>query len=226
MAHSITFDKTFSGFVLSEDEVRDFIEMFYRWEDSKFLICRDEKERKFRGQHSQDWSGTHIITLVEKNIKRDFDAKKRTGGNFVAPSLKIAAGMVLAHELQHANQTKLHKHETTFYGKAGGMTPTGKPRMKQYWGRACEREAREFVDNKMPEICAYFQTPWEGRGGPTIGNHGDANREAAAVAELLQECSEVTMEDVKEELRASKILNPRNVIFVVEELKRNGVDII
>jgi hypothetical protein len=214
MGHSIKFEN-FQNFILSEDEVRDFIEIFYRWGDDRFTITTNETERSFRGQHSRDLGGRHIITLVAHNIKKDFRDKKRTGGNLVAPTLKVAAGMVLAHELQHANQSKIHKNESSFYGQK-----------KRYWNRACEREAREFVDNNMPEICAYFQAPWQGTRAPAIGNHGDANGEALAVAELLQECSEVTMDDIRDELRASKILNPKNVQIVVDELRKNKVDII
>ena len=230
MGHSISFadqrgNTLYHGAILNEGEIMDIVELFYRWGDAKFRLLTNEKEKKFRGQHHMGWDGVHEITLCEKNIKRDFDRKHRVGGNFAAPTLKCAAAMVLVHELQHANQTKLHKHQSSFYGNMGGETANGRTRMKHYWGRACEREAREYVDNNMAEICAYFQAPWQGGRTTTMVSTKESIGEAQAVAELLQECPQVTLEDVKDELRASKILNPANVRLVIDFLKKNGKDI-
>ncbi len=220
MTHRVIFED-FSDFILSEDEVRDFIDLFYRWDDSTFFVRVDEMERKFRGQHSLGFAGqSHTITLVKKNITRDFNKKSSIGGNMVAPTLRVAAGMVLAHEIQHANQAKLHKDEMGFYGKKLGLTPTGKPRMKQYWGRATERDARQFVDEHMNEICAYFSVDPPMRQKST--EPGVDQDEVLVVADLLCECSEVSMEDIKEELRASKVLTPSNVRIVLERLQEQG----
>lgn len=212
MAHTVTFQPSFQGFLLSEAEVRDFIDMFYRWGDAKFNILCDESEKRFRGEHRLGLSGMHIITLVRKNITRDYEAKIRIGGNLQAPTLKVGAGMVLAHELQHANQTKIHKLSESFF------------KSKSYHHRACERDARAFVDEHMEEICGYFAVPFQSRSRCAgAGNQGEAAEEALAVAALLSECEGVTMDDIREELRASGILNPRNVQAVVGELRRQGL---
>lgn len=222
MAHSLIFNG-FHDFILSEDEIEDIVEMFYRWDDATFVFERDEQEKKFRGQHQSGFAGRHFITLSKKNIIRDFTAGKPIGSNYIAPTLKIAAAMVIAHELQHANQDKFHKGEKGFYGHKNGTTPTGRERKQQYWNRACEREARSFVEEHMTEICAYFAVPYQN--GRIVGGvvaKADANREALAVAELLREGSTITMDDIKEELRISKILTPTNVKIVIDELKKDG----
>jgi hypothetical protein len=210
MDHSIHF-KDFGRFILDEHEVQDFIEMFYRWGPAKFTVQTDEKEKVFRGQCHTDMGGHHLITVVRKNIERDFHYKQRIGGNFVAPTLKVAAGAVLAHELQHANQSKLHKFTEGFF------------QSHRYWNRACERDARQFADEHLAEICAYFgvDAPVR-RKGQTIA---DASQEALSVAGLLSECSQVTMEDIRDELRASKALTPSNVAIVIESLQAQGFDL-
>ena len=210
MAHSIRFEQ-FDDFLLSKDEVRDFIDMFYRWGDAKFIVRTDKNERKVRGRHCVDLGGVHTVSLVKQNIARDFQRGTTIGGNLRAPSLKCAAGMVLAHELQHANQSKLHKQEEGFY------------RDHRYWNRACERDARQFVDEHIAEICAYFDVsaPVRRKGPAPTG--GDS--EALAVAGLLSECSEVSMEDIRDELRASGILTPSSVRLVVEHLRGQEIDI-
>jgi hypothetical protein len=215
MGHTIDFSQYDSvNGILKDKEISDIIELFFRWGDAKFRIITNEKERKFMGSHRMGWDGVHEIMICNKKIKIEFASKKRTGGNLVAPTVQCAAAMVLVHELQHANQTKLHKQNERFYTS------------RKYWDRACEREAREHVDNNMAEICAYFQAPWQGGRTPTMVSPKETIGEAQAVAELLLECSEVTMDDVRDELRASKILNPANVRLVIDFLKKNGVDII
>ena len=219
MAHTITFEN-FDRFILSEAEVRDFIEMFYRWGDTKFLIRTDESERTFRGECQSNWDG-HVITLVRKNIEWDHARGRACGGNLVAPTVKSAAGMVLAHEIEHANQSKFHKNASKFYGKLGGLNKKGQPRMQRYKYRACERDARQFADERLSEICSYFGTPFQTR--QVLSDGGNSPDEVLNVAALLQGVSAPTMEDVRDELRASKILNPKNVQLVVEELKKRGV---
>lgn len=210
MAHAILFED-FSGFILSQGEVRDLIEMLYRWGDAKFVVRTDEGEKKFRGQCKSRMDGRYTITLVRKNIERDFYQKMCVGGNIPAPTLKVAAALVLAHELQHANQHKIHAKNQSFWSA------------HRYMNRACEREARQFADEKMGEICAYFGVSAPVR--QRAAANGGQTEEARAIAELLGECSEVTMDDIREELRASKILNPANVAVVVRALREIGIEI-
>lgn len=230
MGHSIRF-VGFDGFILTQDEVRDLIELFYRWPDGRFTITTDEKERKFMGECFTDMGGNHTITLCAKNIRKVFARKGkygRMGGNQPAPDLRTGAGMVVAHEVQHANQWKLHRpSEDGFYGiKGGKVDARGRLRKKRYKGRPAEVDARRFVDEHADEIRAYFGAPLQrAPERRAIGDHGDASREALAVAQALSELPVVAMDDVRDELRASRILNPGNVQVVIDELRRLGREV-
>jgi len=224
MAHTFTFEN-FDYFLLTKEEVMDIVELFYRWEDAKFRFVDGKCSKStYLGQHNYGWDGVHIITFNKKLIERCFERKVSIGGNFsIAPTVKMAAAQVIVHELMHANQEKLHHGEKGFYGIKNGVTKTGKPKMARYHGRACEREARDYVDVKMNELLAYFNLP--SQKGPKVAmveTKAEVNREAAAVSELLQECSKVTFEDINDELRASKIMSPANFMAVVSELKKRG----
>lgn len=226
MAHSYQYENM-ERFALSRSEIEDIVEMFYRWEDSKFKFIEGKMDKAtYRGQHVCRWDGLHEITFSMKKIEKDFKSGKKIACNMKAPTLKVAAAMVLMHELQHANQEKMHKGEMGFYGMMQGVNARGNPRMKQYWGRACEREARSFVEEHINEVCAYFAAPFQmRRKAAAIGDNGSESREVSAVAALLKECPGVTMDDVRDELRASKILTPSNVQAVLEILRKSKVNI-
>jgi hypothetical protein len=223
----IIFDKSFSSFgLLSEDEVCDFVDMFFNYDDTNvtWTIMNVDKGVDFNGQHMYNPNTReHTITFSKKNIAKNYCKGRRDfGGNLKLPDIdmKAAAALVLAHELQHANQSKLHKGNELFYGNLGGLDSRGKPRMKHYRGRACERDAREFVDGHLNEIFAYFNLPPPRRNKVFVPEDSD---ELVEVADLLCECAEITFEDIRDELRASRILNPRNMQRMLEILRTRGV---
>jgi hypothetical protein len=213
--------------LLTKQAVEDTINLYYRWTDARFrVVCfhdiremrvwhKDPKIKKtVRGMHqAADFGKSHTISLVRENIEKAWEDKIAAGGNIAPPTLKAAPIMVLIHEIQHANQIQLHAAPADggrFWNERG------------YHNRACEREARTFVDEHLDEVCAYLGLPpVRDRRKPK----GDVEQEIDDVVDLLCECSEVTMEDVREELRASKILNPKNVTRVLELLQQNGFDI-
>jgi len=216
MAHKISFHD-FDGFdLLTQAQVRDLIEMFFRGGDTTFFIFADEKEPKNLGHASYDAFGkVHTIMLCKKNIKKHFVLSKQSGGNIKASDVRVAAASVLVHELQHANQNLLHKGKGIFWGQMGGTNANGRPRMQRYRGRACEREAREYADQKMNEVCAYFGLPPCGR---RAEDRTEDHEELDAVIDLLAEIDNPTMNDIKDELRASGLLRPNNVMIVKKEL--------
>lgn len=226
----VIFDPSFQSFpLLTEQEVCDFIDMFFSYDDpqAKWTIrnvTRKEAE-DFNGQHIYNPNTReHIISFCLENICRHYKKGRRDfGGNLKLPDIdtRMAAALVLAHELQHANQTRLHKGNELFYGVLGGYDIRGRPRMKHYKGRACERDAREFVDGHLNEIFAYFNLPPPRRSKIFVADDPD---ELVEVADLLCECEEITMDDVRDELRASRILNPANVRRVLEILQGRGVN--
>lgn len=227
--HNIDFDQSFNCFtLLNKDVVCDFIDMFYAYDDQtdvKWIITAETKS-DFHGQHMfNPNTREHYIRLNEKNIRDSFTkGLRRFGGNLNLPDidLMLAAGLVLAHELQHANQSKFHAKDKNFYGYLGGFTANGKPRMKQYKGRPCERDARAFVDEHLNEVFAYFNRDTPRRSKAAVV---DDTTEVDAVVDLLLECDEVNMDDVRDELRSSKILNFKNVQKVISALREHGMQI-
>lgn len=224
----VQFDPSFNRFtLLGQEIVSDFIDLFFEHADptATWLVRLEDGRVDFNGQHMYNPNTReHTISLSERNIRRHFDSGRRDfGGNLKFPDidLRMAAALVLAHEIQHANQSKIHRGNQLFYGYLGGYNARGKPRMKQYKGRACERDAREFVDSHVNEIFAYFDAPPPRRHRVLVADDSD---ELVEVADLLCECEEVTMDDVRDELRASGILNPKNVQRVLEILRDRKMD--
>lgn len=221
MAHNIKF-VDFQGFdLLNTLQIKELIEMFYRGGDTNFIITTNEKEPKNLGHASYcGFSRTHTVMLCKKNIKKYFALTGQSGGDLKAPDLKVAAASVLLHELQHCNQNLIHKGNGIFWGQLGGYQSDGKPRMKRYRGRACEREARAFADDKLNELCAYFGLPPCAR---RAENRAEDHEELDAVIDLLMEIDNPTMDDIKDELRASGLLRPNNVMIVKKELAEHSL---
>lgn len=222
MAHNIKF-LDFQGFdLLSTLQIKELIEMFYRGGDVNFVITTEEfKGKNTLADASYDgFSKTHTIRLCKRNITKFFNLTGQSGGDLKAPTIKVAAASVLLHELQHCNQNLLHKGNGIFWGKMGGLREDGKPRMKQYRGRACEREARMFADDHLNELCAYFNLPPAGR---RAENRAEDHEELDDVIDLLAEIDNPTMDDIRDELRASGLLRPSNVMIVKKELATMGV---
>ena len=223
MAHNIKFID-FEDSILTEEQVIDFIEMYYRFGDATFEIIISNKSGKTCGNHIyHPWERRHVITLFPRALRYVISRNMSIGGNHKFTDEKIAMAAVLTHELQHANQAAYHKHGSSFYGHLPGVTEGGKGRMRQYHNRACERDARAFVDDRTNEIYAYFSaTPPMRRFVTAMGKDQD---ELSAVADVLGECSDVTMDDVKDELRASKMLTPTNVSLVIQKLQSRGIEV-
>ena len=223
MGHTVIFQKFDEKFPLSQAEIVELIDLFYRWGDATFYVNHDIDKPGTRGQHHSDWAGHHYIALAKKAIHNSFKNKQPIGGNVIAPTLKVACACTLVHELMHANQVKFHKGEMGFYGKMIGTNARGNQRMKHYKGRACEREARAYVDEHINEICAFFAVE-PLRPIATLGGRVGQD-EVLSVADLLCECEEVSLDDIKDELRISHILNPSNFKTVMDVLKKKGFKI-
>lgn len=220
MAHNIKF-LDFQGFdLLSTLQIKELIEMFYRGGDVNFVISSLDHPKNLGDASYDGFSRTHTIRLSKKNIKKYFSLTGQSGGDLRAPDIKVAAASVLLHELQHCNQNLLHKGNGIFWGKLGGVQKDGKPRMKRYRGRACEREARMFADERLNELCAYFNLPPAGR---RPENRAEDHEELDAVVDLLAEIDNPTMDDIRDELRVSGLLRPSNVMIVKRELLEMGV---
>jgi hypothetical protein len=222
MSHTITFLKTNGEKLLDEQTVTDFISMFYRGDDCRWRIefvttqeIREEggvgRDLKFNGRILFQGVIAEVpnfrIQFNTTNLSRIIAEGKTCAGNksHKTSDKRITAATVLAHELQHANQYGSHNQGDKFFNSRG------------YWNRACERDARLFVDEHINEIFTYF-----GAEPPPMNKRSGTNEameeELLNVVDIPSEVSDVTKEDIKDELRASKILNPKNFMRVVELL--------
>ena len=138
------------------------------------------------------------------------------GGTCPAPSARVGIGMVLVHEVQHANQAGAHSSNEVFYTH------------RSYESRPCEKEARALVDSNIRSIVSML-APQMMESCPVgfsvdgIVDHKDGVED---VADLLEELPEVTMVDMLTELRLSGINSQRNVRRLRECLLGRGTNVI
>lgn len=202
-----------SEVLLTKREVLDLLDVLYRGTDTFhiFGVMRSDRQRRpTLGLHvTSDFFGGHEIYLAPQKIHDCFYRGLPTGGNRKAPNVRLAVGMVLAHEIQHANQTILHEnHPASFYGK----------RRSRYRTRPCEREARQFADDSISIIAGVLGV--ELAKEPVVAIPSD---EVNLVAECLAEADEVSIQDIVEELRQSGLNNAVNVSRVKGMLAEWGV---
>ena len=203
MANQIHLDNysARSGQLLS-GEVKDLIDVLFRGDGHSIRIHsymhESRRKRPTLGLHMYNQLfSEHDFYMAPEKIEDCFERGFSPAGNRKAPNLKIAFGMVLAHELQHANQTVVHvSHPDSFYGK----------KRSKYRMRPCEREAREFADESIPIIAGVLGI--ELKKEQLVEIPPD---ELRLVAECLSEADEVNVQDIVEELRQSGLNNIVNV---------------
>lgn len=201
--------------LMSYTEVKDVIDSLFRGE-SNFSIYgsmrHDRKNRPTLGLHVSGvlFSG-HEIYLAPHKIKACFERGSTCGGNRKAPNLKIAMGMVLAHEIQHANQSLIHEdHPSSFYGKE----------RSRYRTRPCEREARSAADESIPILAGIFNIELFKEKIEEVPQD-----ELYLIAECLAEADEISTKDIVEELRFSGLNNGINVMKIKSLLSQWDVSI-
>ncbi|MFA5750440.1 MAG: hypothetical protein WC895_04455 [Candidatus Shapirobacteria bacterium] len=215
MAHSIKLvntDKLEKH--LSKQEICDLVDVLYRWRDSAFVILETNTPhiKGSRGVHMYDpITKAHTIQLCYENIIKSLNRGHSIGGNKKAKDAKIAIAFVIAHELQHANQDEMHRPNEIFYTK------------KKYSKRACEQEARLFVDNNENVILNVLGYDSNVRERSNVVDKVDTLNELQTIAECFIECLEVDVKDIVEELRSSGLNNSKNVTYVRKMLEESGV---
>lgn len=213
IGHTVFFEN-FSGLrpYLDEAQTKDFIDMMFRGNITRFTVDGGLKEGRIRGRHSLVGS-RHHIELSPSNIIRDFEKGLPIGGNLKPVNRQMAIFMTFAHELQHANQTLLHSTNEGFFRKPG------------YRRRPCEVDARLFVDDQMQVIASFLGIAESVRRGPTIQARSNQDLELVSLAEDLGEFEQLSVKDILEELRGAGLANPVNVGRIRQMLMKRGVEI-
>lgn len=226
MAHQVVFQNfgEFRG-AISQEKVRELIDLFFRWDDTRFVIVGEitskDSKKPLRGLHGYNpLLKTHTIKLSYKHIRESFLSGAIVGGNIhKAPTLEAAVGMVLTHELQHANQIEFHQRpelagiEASFYGG------------RYYRRRPCERDARNFVDENFDVLSDFFGVSSE-RPSDAPTPQKETRDEISTIASVFEELTEVELPDIVEELRLSKMNNAVNVAKIVSILEGKKIKIV
>lgn len=206
MSSVIFIDYEYPRCILTKEQVVDLIETMSR-HDSIFVVNGKMTKREnsyCMGMHVYDeMLDSHQIFINPELVKKSFESSLKTGGNVIAPQLRVAMGMVIAHEVQHANQHRLHSMtDKSFFGK----------KRSRYESRPCEREARQFADESIDLISSVLG----------IATNANARAETCSSFELTDiarnlSCSEsVNTCDIISELKLSGINNATNVEKVRE----------
>ena len=201
---------------LRVDEIRDMVSLFYENESGHVSVYGRMKsdvrdKRRTRGLCVTEQPGVHEIFMNFDLIKESWKKKEGTGGTLWVPDLKIAAGMVLAHEVQHANQYLHHEGgRNSFFGK----------RRSRYKTRPSEVEARRFADEKINEIAAVLDVKLE---MSSVHRVSDLDAELECIIDDLCEFEELEMSDLIEELRDAGMYNSINLNEVRKRLVNSGV---
>lgn len=205
MSHSFEFvDFGAISEIISRQEVRDLIDLFYEGPDSKITVKGDLKSKNTRGR-CKNWTDTEFeIQLNLDVIKDHFKKGLRMGGNKPHKTLKEAICSVIAHETQHANQCLKHRNNKSFW--------SGK-----YMSRPCEVNARIFADQNHYVIESILSNK--------INVIEKSYREESLndILEIFSELESVSHFDIREELRAMGINNPVNLNWLSDNLQKKGV---
>lgn len=212
---NISFQEWDYRCLLTHQEVKDLAEIFFRFDDNIIFhgkMKEGVKDKKsVRGLHSYT-GGSHHIYFAWDLIKLSHKTKRAIGGNVAVANLRVLCGMVLAHEVQHANQHHVHEEKHKSFWKRHG----------RYATRPSEREARNFADNNIDVIAGVLGVSLVGRDrSKTIV----ADQEIIDVAESFVGAEKVAVRDIVDELRLSKMNNPINVEKVRDILEEMGVEV-
>lgn len=219
MAHRVTFE-VYGKFQqhLSQAEVKDLIEVLFKGRDSDFIVRGQMKHGQKKGTRGlynfMQLENVHSICLDLPTISRSV-GNAPIGGNFPAPTLRLAIAMVLAHEIQHANQV-VDPHSQ----KQNKIIP-----FQTYLSRVHEKDARRSVDENIEIIAKVLgePVPYNVRQTQDVEKDGP---DLAAVADDLKGCSELTVADLAEELRSMKANNPKNIEKLKLLLEQKGVRVV
>lgn len=213
MPHVVTFEDDWTG-LLTQEQARALIDILYRGEDGHFIMqgcvppTTPVKQREsIGGLCSKMIDGKYRIFVVDKNIRRRAAKTGVIGGNRRISDPKLAAGLVLAHEVQHANQSLLHRGSSSFYGKP----------FQRYAAHACEREARGFADDNYGLVAGTL--------GISIPATDPTDADLDDLVDCFAELDEMHLRDLVDELRNWGLNNPEYVRRCREKLNDIGVNI-
>jgi hypothetical protein len=219
MANRVTFEAfgTFQSFI-SRAEVEDLIGVLYRGpEDKRFSVIGQlapgTKKTTLANCVFLSYENTHVIRMDLRKISAAL-GHGNMGGNRPAPTLRMALAMVLAHEIQHANQAVNPFNHRTSHSKP----------FQSYHGRAQEIDARRSVDENI-EVIARVMNEKAPYNAVKVAEVEPETVDLKPIVDDLCECETLTVEDLNEELRSIGASNPKNLQALRAKLEKKGVQI-
>lgn len=146
-SHNLTLND--SGFYIERDSIHDYIDLLYGGDRADFVITVNDvsvsaPRETLRGRYRPIGS-KHNVEIFASTILESVNSRSPVGGNNNPPlDLRHGIYMVLAHELRHAWQFKMH-------GKGVSVIFRGR-----YTGRAGEIDARRHVDENYDLINGFL----------------------------------------------------------------------
>lgn len=203
MANKVIFLESFQenfGDIISEDEVVDIVDLFFDGDDAEFVITGEINKKGIRGLFRK-LGHINEISIDRSEIESSFKRNLRMGGNKSHSSLKKAICSVLAHEIQHANQSLTRSNQKWFWEG-------------RYFSRPCEKDARRAADANSSVIDAMIDDIITAKQPNDSKREDDLND----LIELLSFSENITIDEVKEVLREEKLFNSVNLKKVIQKL--------
>lgn len=199
---------------ISRQHARDIVDVLSKVQDPDLTIHgkmeREHARRPTLGLHVNEIDGSHSIYLDPRKIYRATTMGLRAGGNRPVKNGSLAIAAVLAHEIQHMNQSVLHDDTfRKFYGS----------KRSKYKTRPCEVEARNFADANLHVLAGIIGVKFEKNESVFV-----PQSEVDDVIECFLEGEEkVSVQDIVDELRLSGVNNVVNVKKVKDALAPYGL---
>jgi hypothetical protein len=152
---------------------------------------------------------TQKINLYVETIRQHFGKKLHCGGNFPCASYEASVLSVFVHEVQHANQALIHTNANERFWRG-----------RSYLGRPCEVDARRFVDENRQLITEILGGQLE---ADASEDNEDREQMLGHFLEFFMEFEEVPLEEIRSQLRSSKMNNPVYIGRLLEGLAAEGV---
>lgn len=205
---------------VSREMLVDAADFFYKGDSSELTLYVTDCERKENDKLTKKSSTLrgsfeHLpkrINLYVETIRKHFGRKIHCGGNFVCASYEASVMAVFVHEVQHANQALIHVD-------AGEKFWRG----RSYYGRPCEVDARRFVDENRQQIANILGEELSASAPEDID---DRELLFGHFLGFFLEFEEVSLDEIRDQLRSSKMNNPIYVGRLLENLETEGVTVL
>jgi hypothetical protein len=201
-----------SGVKLTKEEVQDIVDLLFRGDAPFFIygVMAKDAKKGTRGRH-EFLGNCHVVHLDGRAIVQDVSEGLPVGGTIYVPDPRLGTAMVLAHEVQHANQHLDHaRADKSFWGN----------KRSRYMNRASERDARMFADQNMRVLAEILGIPLqrEQENFETVG------RALKPLWEILTETDEIiSRDDLLKEMRVLGIGDERSYAAGLKMFEASGL---